>query len=268
MLNFLRPKRIIQKVKFKKTELLGVRLKPAKQLESTCWFYSIVNLIKHSPILRNNIAYSVAMHQELRNAAQNARNRPDSKNSCSKQELYYRTLKMIAGNKVNNAGLANFISKMSGRVLHNVYKTNMSKERPTNVKSEIRSKLLNRGAYTHEQFKVLKELLNRLKLPSDVISKTPKPGYTHAGALLEFNMYFRTINSPHSAHAVIGTYSRMGVPKVLNSAHPAIYNINWTKSMNEVNAQFRNKWSTIPWSNNANFRGLYRKTDIYVKKLY
>lgn len=266
MLNFLKPRRIIQKVKFKKTELLGVRLKPATQIESTCWFYSIVNLIKHSPILRNNIAYSVAMHQELRNAA--ARNRPNSKNSCSKQELYYRTLKLVAGNKVNNAGLANFMSKMSGRVLHNVYKTNMSRARPTNAKSEIRSKILNRGAYTHEQFKVLKELLIRLKLPSDVISKTPKPGYTHAGALLEFNMNFRNGSSTHSAHAVIGTFNRFGRAKVLNSAHPAIYNINWTKPIHEINAQFRNKWPKIPWSNNANYRGFYSKTDVYVKKLY
>jgi hypothetical protein len=260
-----------QKLGFVKTELLGIRVKPAKQLEGTCWFYSIVNLIKHSPILRNNIAYSVQMHKNLQNSMNTAKNRPNVTNRCSEQELYYRTLKLVAGNKINANNLANFMNTMSRKVLHSAYVApprRGSNAVPRTTFRNVKRQLLNVGASPSNQLRVFKILLRKLKLPDDVISTTPKDGYKLVGSFLGFNMKFRNKNQI-DGHAIIGTYSRLGSRIILNSAYPEkIYRINWNAPYNTFSANFRSKWNTIPWSEGANIVSVDTPIDIYVKKLY
>lgn len=259
-----------QKFGFMKTELLGVRVKPTKQLRDTCWFYSIVNLIKHSPILRNNIAYSVQMHKNLQNSMNTAKNKPNATNRCSEQELYYRTLKLVAGNKINVNNLANFIDQMSSKVLHEAYIAPPRRGPgavPRTAFSNVKKQVLNIGAYPSEQLKVFKRLLQKLKLPEDVISTTPKTGYTRAGSLISFEMIIRNTGNL-AGHAVSGITTRFGQRKILNSANGSVYNINWNKSYNSLNKNFKAKWSRTLWNSNSNFSRVTSAIDIYVKKLY
>ena len=260
-----------QKLGFMKTELLGIRVKPATQLGGTCWFYSIVNLIKHSPILRNNIAYSVQMHKNLQNSMNTAKNRPNVTNRCSEQELYYRTLKLVAGNKINANNLANFMNTMSRKVLHNAYVApprRGSNAVPRTTFRTVKRQLLNVGASPSNQLKVFKILLRKLKLPDDVISTTPKDGYKLVGSFLGFDWKFRNKNQIEG-HAVLGTYSRLGSRIILNSAYPEkVYRINWNAPYNTFSTNFRSKWHTIPWSEGANLVSVDTPIDIYVKKLY
>lgn len=282
-MNLLKPKKIIQKIKYKKTELLGVPIKPATQRKETCWFYSIVNLIKHSPILRNNIAYSIAAHKNLNTAMNNAKNRPNVKNRCSEQELYYRTLKLVSGNVINNKNLVNFMNAVSKKVVHTAYiapprrpqkksenqnsenqKKSEKKIVPRTTFENVKKQLLYSGATPTEQLRVFKRLLEKLKLPSDVISTTPKEGYKLAGSFLGFG-----IISENIWHAIIGTYNRFGRRIILNSSFPKhIYRINWTMPYKNYSEQFKSKWKTVPWSNYGNVNIVDAPIYIYVKKLY
>lgn len=266
-------RKLANKVRFRKSVIQSMynkyNLKPLEQIEGTCWFYSILNIIKHSTILKNNIAYSIMTHKHLMEDAKKTTN--NASNRCSVTELYHKTLQLALSGNINENGLKNFISKLS---------------RSSHFREISETSKLTMGGYPNETIKTFRNLLRRLKLPQSTISTSPANGYTLAGSLITFNMVNK-VEKGESAHVIAGVINSNGRRKILNSAYPnKIYNINWNKNLNmnskftvnnktyksksslEVNKNMRNKWSMIPWSNTNNFNSVYNITKIYVKKLY
>lgn len=276
----LKPRRIINKARFKvsllKNRLFGYKIKPLEQIKSTCWFYSILHLIKHSPILKNNIAYSIMTHKHLmEDARKNTRN---TSNRCSVLELYHKTLQTALSGNLKESELKNFIKKMARPIfLKEFPNRRMARlaKLNNNNNNENEKNILNVGSGTFNNIlKVFRNLLVRLGLPQSTISTVPKPGYTLAGALISFEMTGRRRSIGNTAHAVAGILNSYGGRKIINSNSGRIYNINWNVSRNEFKKVLENKWSNINWSNSYNLNknnSNYQKTNlkkIYVKKLY
>lgn len=189
---------------------------------------------------------AVRTRKELFKDAQRVKLHPGT---CSKSELYYRTLKIVASSrtKITPQQLTKFISSVSRSAVHVPYK-----ER------------LNSGADIIQIKKTFKSLLMKLGLPYNTVAFEKKPGYTLVGHITILGMHGAD-NSTHDVHAIAGVFTRFGRPILINSAHPEVYNINWRR---DTDAQLRSKWHTLKWSKEATFAGVIEEVDVYARKLY
>jgi hypothetical protein len=223
-------------------------IRPVQQIGRTCWFYSIIHIIKHSPILKNNIEYSILKKRKLLMDMKKAKGMTFKKNVCSKSALYYKTLKLIWSSGKNYMTLLNFISKVSRSSVFVEY-----------------HERINRGAPENTFIKTFRNLLMRLGLPYNTISPVKKKGYTLVGSIATFDI--RSRNGLHNTHAIAGVFDKYSKPLFINSAWPSTYNINWTK--NNWENQLYGKWNTTPWMsvNKQNYMGQGDIIKIYARDI-
>lgn len=127
------------------------------QIGDTCWFYTIINLINHSPLLRKHIAYAIFSQKQH-----------TPRTGCLRQ-LYFKIFEKVSKGKIDTDGLVKFMFRMSRSSVRATY-----------------DKILSEGATDPETVRVLRRLLMSFGLPYNTISLKPKEGYELAGSLIAY----------------------------------------------------------------------------------
>lgn len=232
------------------SRVLGLR--PARQHRQTCWLYSVTNLIRHSKILKGNIAYAVHSTNKLKKQMNNlVKSEPNYfKNTntnirmnfhgCRMRNIHLRTLKNIAKERINNRKLANFAIRVHNKNNSNIH-------------------ILNRGGNELVAFEKVLKLFGII--PESCIEYSATPGYKLEGALI--NVY--PTNKNKLGHALTGTFDRFGRPYVIDSDYGKAIRVDWRKQT-FFNNYFKIYHGSKMFNSGMNIPG--RVTKIYVKKLY
>ncbi len=267
VINYLKKTYYRSKVK-SPSRILGLR--PAKQIRQTCWLYSISNLIKHSKILKGNIAYTIHSINKLKTQMNNfvvksKKNDPNFKNNkinirtnfhaCRMRNIYLKTLKNMSKEQINNRKLANFARKVQPIEEYRRLKI------PRNNKKNNRKNILLRGGFAIPAFEKTLKLFGII--PASCIEYVPTPGYKLEGALI--NLKYTLNNNTSIIHVVTGVFDRLGRPFVIDSATGKSFNVDWRRS--SFNKNFRTIYMGSKLTNNKNVNVLH-VSKIYVKKLY
>lgn len=150
--------RLRKTTKFKSLTTKRPPIRTPVQIGGTCWFYTIINLINHSPVLRKQIAYSIFSQKQH-----------VPRSGCLRQ-MYYKIFEKISKGTIDTNGLIKFMYRMSRSSIPTTY-----------------DKILNIGATDPESVRVLRRLLMSFGLPYNIISLKPKEGYELAGSLIAYN---------------------------------------------------------------------------------
>lgn len=215
------------------------RVKPIEQIQGTCWFYSIINMILHSKVLKRNIEFAIRHYRPP------IVPRIQNKNTtCSEVGMYRAILDSIRSGRISNNRLQKVTSHLA----------------------RYRESLMS-GANADQQMVVFRRLLRKFGLPRDTISYVKKPGYSIVGKFI--TVALQNGNKPsfnHNYHNLTGVYNYYGRPFIIDSAYKARYNINWRHPNKRLNYKLRKMWKNTPWGKaNINFKHVYETRKIYAR---
>lgn len=212
------------------------RVKPLEQIGGSCWFYSIMNIILHSRILRRNIEIAIKAKPKLE--------------KCSTQcecNTYYNILHAVRGGRINLNTLRQTFTHLA-RTRNN----------------------LTMGANYQQRLRAFRIFLTKFGLPRDTISYKKRPGYRLVGKFITLKMLNK--NNPntfaHNYHNVTGVYNYFGKPVILDSAYKTKYNVDWRHSNEKLNRKLKRVWKNTPWGqSNINLKNVYITEKIYVRRV-
>lgn len=237
-MKFLR--QLYYRFKIKKPSRL-LRIRPARQIKSTCWLYAAVNLITHSRILKKNIKHAILLRPKFQNNINTARkmNFKIHENACiTKKMAYYKILKDISRESITENSLKNFAMNLVNNKSNNI---------------------LIKGGHSEN---ALEEILFRFGLPEDTISYRRRPGYRLEGSLISVNLPNR-----NKGHAITGTFDRFGRPVIMDSASGLFVKLDWTKP--DFYKKFYKIYSGANmFPHRINKNNVNNIIMVYVKKLY
>ncbi len=180
-----------------------VKLYKQKPTNNTCWFYTLINFIRHSKLLRNHIM--IAGSSRLLNSIQTMNN-----------------------NLIHDIAKSTKFNYTCPRLTHMTLRSNIKQN---NYKSKLRSyehvnvpTIKTIGANIGQLVTIFKKIIRRLRLPSDTISFDAKDGYKLEGAFIAL------WPAPAMGHVMSGAFKPTGESMVLNSALNQPLSFNWTNN--------------------------------------